>query len=202
MADLGGIEQHGHHDVGAREHREVDHRLLAHGGYGLLPQGIGHLVIQGQLHAVVVDQPLIAGHGGGAAALPQIGHHGIRQPRPPRDGLVRPPFVLRVGNACLDQDRELVQALGNGGLEAQVIEQFEAPPRHVRAAQQGVVRPAEGSAGDLEDVVGERPDFGREVGVSDLAEAFGHGRILGGRPARNDEWIPRFELEREKTPSW
>lgn len=174
-AHLRGIEQHGDHDVSARQNREVDDRLLAHAGHRLLPKGIGHAVVERELSAIVKNQTFIALHAAGALALLQIAHDRIGQARFARNGLVGPPLVLRIRDARLDQDGEFVQAFVDRGLETQIIQKVKGTPGHLWAAQQRVVRATQSGTRDFEDVIGQGPHFSRQIVVAYLGQSFGHG---------------------------
>lgn len=119
--------------------------------------------------------PCVTLHAGRALALLQVTHHRIEQARLAGNRLVRPPLVLRVGNARLDQDGKLVQPLVDRGLEAQIVQKIKRTARHLGAAQQGVVRATQCRTRDLEDVIGQRPHLGGQGFVSDLRESLGHG---------------------------
>ena len=144
-AHLSSVQQHRYHDVGARQHCQINHRLLAHLGNCFLPKRVWHPVVQTQLNAVVINEPFVVLHLGGPAAIAQVFHHGLRQARLACNGSMRPPLVLGIGNTRLDQDGELVQTLVDGRFEAQVIQKVKATSRHVGAAQERAVRPAQTS---------------------------------------------------------
>lgn len=125
-----------------------------------------------------------------ALAVLQFAHQRVGQADTAGDWFMRPPLILGIGDTDLNQDGEFVEPLVDAGPEAQVVEQVEAAARHLRAAQQGVVRPTQRGTGHRQDVISQRPDFRRKFYVAELGEAFGHAEILG-RAAPTNRVNPR-----------